>query len=41
MYFVTAFIFLGHKYKGDDILRAGAFAPVASPSATRLKSIDQ
>ena len=29
MYFVTAFIFLGHKYKGHDFIRAGAFAPLA------------
>ena len=32
----SRFYFFGHKYKGHDFLRAGAFAPVAPPSATRL-----
>ena len=32
-------IFFGYKYKGDAFLRAGAFAPVAPHSATRLSSI--
>ena len=30
----SRFYFLGYKYKGHDFLRADAFAPVASPSAT-------
>ena len=30
------FYVLGYKYKGHDILRAGAFAPFAPPSTTRL-----
>ena len=32
----SRFYFFGCKYKGHEFLRAGAFAPVAPPSATRL-----
>ena len=32
----SGFYYFGQKYKGHDFLRAGAFAPVAPPSATRL-----
>ena len=32
----SRFYGLGYKYKGHGFLRAGAFAPVAPPSATRL-----
>ena len=38
--FFSHFYFFGHKYKGHDFLRAGAFAPVAPPSATRLQMGD-
>ena len=32
----SRFYGLGYKHKGHGFLRAGAFAPVAPPSATRL-----
>ena len=32
----SSFYFFGHKYKGHNFLWAGAFAPVAPLSATRL-----
>ena len=35
----SRFYFFRHKYKGHDFLRAGAFAPVAPPSTTCLRSI--
>ena len=34
--FFSRFYFFGHKYKGHDFFLAGAYAPVAPPSATRL-----
>ena len=37
-YFFLRFYVLGYNYKGHNFLRAGAFAPVAPPSATRLIS---
>ena len=36
MLLFSPFYFFGHKYKGHDFLRAGAFSPVAPPSAPRL-----
>ena len=36
--FFSRFYFFGHKYKGHDFLQAVGFAPVASPSATRLNT---
>ena len=32
----SRFYVLGYKYKRRDFLRAGTFAPVVSPSVTRL-----
>ena len=34
--FFSQSYFFGYKYKGHDFFRSDAFAPVASPSATRL-----